>query len=116
MQGFAINYIPNGALIVLLQQSAIPISMYMSKICLGARYRLSQYTGAVIVLLGILVVLIPTFRGTSNIDDDGGVVATTNVSKGTQLLWIIVLVISCIPMSFSSVYKEMALGEQEIGK
>lgn len=39
---FAVNYISNAAVIVLLQQAAIPISMLISKLFLGARYSLSQ--------------------------------------------------------------------------
>lgn len=39
---FAVNYINNAAMIVLLQQAAIPISMSISKLFLGARYTVSQ--------------------------------------------------------------------------
>ena len=39
---FAVNYINNAAMIVLLQQAAIPISMSISKVFLGAAYTVSQ--------------------------------------------------------------------------
>lgn len=39
---FAVNYIDNAAMIVLLQQAAIPISMSISKVFLGARYTICQ--------------------------------------------------------------------------
>lgn len=39
---FAVNYISNAAMIVLLQQAAIPISLCISKIFLGAKYTVSQ--------------------------------------------------------------------------
>lgn len=39
---FAVNYINNAAMIVLLQQAAIPISMSISKMFLGATYTVSQ--------------------------------------------------------------------------
>lgn len=39
---FAVNYIDNAAMIVLLQQAAIPISMSISKIFLGAKYTVNQ--------------------------------------------------------------------------
>lgn len=42
MAVFAVNYIDNAAVIVLLQQAAIPISMSISKLFLGANYTLSQ--------------------------------------------------------------------------
>lgn len=106
MQTFAVNFISNSSTIVLVQQSAIPISMLISKIALQAQYTFSQYLGAAVVLLGIVVVLIPTFLTPPNQTDAG--------SSPYELLWIFVLVISCVPMCLSSVYKEKALGEMEI--
>jgi hypothetical protein len=111
MQTFAINYISNSGTIVLVQQSAIPISMVISKIALQAQYTFSQYLGAFVVLLGIAVVLIPNFVN-PNPSDGGEAAASTGGDM--ELLWIFVLVLSCIPMCLSSVYKEKALGEMEI--
>ena len=65
MATFSMNYITNASIIVLIQQSAIPISMLISKVALNAQYILSQYIGAMIVMSGIVVVLIPTFFGQS---------------------------------------------------
>jgi uncharacterized membrane protein len=110
MQVFATNYITNSSTIVLVQQSAIPISMLISKLALNAKYTIAQYVGAVIVLLGIVVVMLPTFFG------GGDVGAVTGSSEGGlyELLWIAVMVVSCVPMCMSSVYKEKALGEMDI--
>lgn len=58
MQVFCAVYLP-GPLLVLLPQAAIPISMIFSKHILGARYRALQYVGALVVLVGIVVVLEP---------------------------------------------------------
>ena len=109
MQTFAINYISNSGTIVLVQQSAIPISMLISKIALQAQYTLSQYLGATVVLLGIAVVLIPNF-----ITPTTGAESSGSEGGNFELLWIFVLVLSCVPMCLSSVYKEKALGEMEI--
>lgn len=109
MQTFAINYISNSGLIVLVQQSAIPISMAISKIALQAQYTNAQYLGAFVVLLGIVVVLIPTLLA-----NNSNVHTESSSDEATQLAWIFVLIISCIPMCLSSVYKEKALGETEI--
>jgi hypothetical protein len=102
MGTLAVNYISSASLIVLVQQSAIPISMIISRYSLGATYSMPQYYGAGIVMGGIVVVLLPTLLGSS---------ASTSDST---LLWIFVLVLSCIPMCLSSVYKEKALGEVDI--
>jgi CRT-like, chloroquine-resistance transporter-like len=109
MQTFAINYITNSGTIVLVQQSAIPISMLISKIALQAQYTFSQYLGATVVLFGIAVVLIPNF-----ITPSSGTDASGSEGGDFELLWIFVLVLSCVPMCLSSVYKEKALGEMEI--
>jgi len=55
MQMFAVTYITNASIIVLVQQSAIPISMLISSIALAAQYTSSQIVGAGIVILGIIV-------------------------------------------------------------
>jgi hypothetical protein len=106
MQSFAVNGLA-GPLIQLLMQAAIPISMIISKLILKAKYGGHHYVGATVVVLGLLLVMIPTFlpghEGNSN--------------KSSQLMiavWSCVLIASCIPMTLSSVYKEKALGEVEI--
>jgi drug/metabolite transporter (DMT)-like permease len=58
MQVFCAVYLP-GPLLVLLPQAAIPISMIFSRHILGSRYKKLQYIGALVVLLGIIVVLEP---------------------------------------------------------
>ena len=55
---FAAVYLP-GSLLILLPQASIPISMILSKKLKGERYAKYQYLGAVVVVLGILVVLEP---------------------------------------------------------
>jgi len=135
MQTFAVNYISNAGTIVLVQQSAIPISMAISVYSLGAKYTPSQYMGAAVVLLGIGVVLIPQLLPAPEVThmdmmhnththththaygsstSSSGVPAAMNTSGTSELMWIFILVLSCIPMVLSSVYKEKALGEMEI--
>jgi uncharacterized membrane protein len=115
MATFAVNYISNASLIVLVQQSAIPISMVISRISLNARYTTSQYIGAGIVLSGIVLVLTPTFFASAPTVAAGASESSTgSTTSSSELLWLIILVISCIPMTLSSVYKEKALGEVDI--
>jgi drug/metabolite transporter (DMT)-like permease len=109
LQTYAVNYIASASTVVLVQQSAIPISMIVSSIALNSKYTMAQYIGASIVMSGIVVVLVPNFMGTPATDSSGATVDTNS-----QLLWIAVLVVSCVPMCLSSVYKEKALGETEI--
>lgn len=79
--------------------------MALSALILKATYHHTQYTGAVIVCAGIILVLAPELFGSSD-DDDG--------SGSSIILWSIVLIGSCIPMCLSSIYKEIALGETEL--
>lgn len=127
MQSFAVNYISNAGTIVLVQQSAIPISMAISVYSLGAKYSNAQYSGAAVVLIGIAVVLIPQLwpnvlpidTGSIHVHGHGSEAPPTvplsmNTSGTSELMWIFIMVVSCVPMVLSSVYKEKALGELDI--
>jgi len=107
MQSFSVNYIPSGSLIILLTQSAIPISMAISKLFLKAKYQMQHYLGAFIVIAGLIVVLLPTFLHGQSGNSNG----ETNFQIA---MWCLIMILSCIPMTLSSVYKEKALGELEI--
>uniref|UniRef100_A0A7S2RKK2 EamA domain-containing protein n=1 Tax=Rhizochromulina marina TaxID=1034831 RepID=A0A7S2RKK2_9STRA len=104
MQIFAATYLP-GSLLILLLQSAIPVSMALSALIMGSKYHKVQYVSAVIVCGGIILVLAPELF--SNSDDDDG-------SSSKTILWSVVLIASCVPMCLSSIYKELALGQTEL--
>jgi drug/metabolite transporter (DMT)-like permease len=105
MQSLAVNYIANGSLVTLLTQAAIPVSMVISKWLLGAKYKLSQYIGAIVVAGGIVLVLLPRLLEKKKPGDEQG---------EHVLMWSLVMIFSCVPMCLSSVYKEKALGDTEI--
>eukprot|EP01116_Phalansterium_solitarium_P010168 TRINITY_DN2465_c0_g2_i1.p1 TRINITY_DN2465_c0_g2~~TRINITY_DN2465_c0_g2_i1.p1 ORF type:complete len:442 (-),score=142.55 TRINITY_DN2465_c0_g2_i1:1420-2688(-) len=103
MQTFAVNKL-TGSLVILLVQSAIPISMLISKLMLKAKYKPNNYIGSAIVVAGLVIVLVPKLLGGS----------TGGLTWPQLLAWSLVLIFSCVPMTLSSVYKEKALGDQEI--
>jgi drug/metabolite transporter (DMT)-like permease len=103
MQSLSVNYVSNGSLVTLLMQFAIPSSMIISYIFLKTRYKPTQYLGALIVLVGLVIVLLPTFMHPGS-----------NKSAKNPVAWAIVLMLSCVPMCLSSVYKEKALGDVDI--
>lgn len=103
MQVFAATYL-GGSLIILLGQAAIPVSMAISSVLLKTKYSLYQYVGAVVVSLGLLIVLGPSLSGSAG----GG------ADPHTIVFWSVVMIVSCVPMCLSSVYKEKALGEAEL--
>lgn len=107
MQILAVNFIPNASTLVLLQQSAIPISMVISRLSFKhVRYDWYQIIGAAVVLCGISVVIVPqAAAGSSQKDSD---------APGPQWLWPLTIILSCIPMCLGSVYKEKALGEHDV--
>ena len=69
--------------------------MVISRYLINARYNKYQYFGAGVVAAGITVVLAPSIAGGS-------------------VLWAVVMMLSCVPMTLSSVYKEISLGETEL--
>lgn len=89
----------SGPLSVLLGQGAIPISMIASYIFLRARYKLLQNIGAMIIVVGIVVVLIPSLLGNST---------------GNNPIWAMVFFLSNVPTALSTVYKEMAFKGQVV--
>jgi hypothetical protein len=99
LQSIAIDKISNGSLVVLLLQAAIPASMVITYLFLKTKYSIAQLVGAFIVVAGILVVLAPSLGS----GGDSG-----------SLPWMLMLMGSCIPMCFSSVFKEKALGDVEL--
>lgn len=54
MQVFAVTYISSGGLIILLTQSAIPISMVITKVMLKTQYKPWHYVGASVVVVGLI--------------------------------------------------------------
>jgi drug/metabolite transporter (DMT)-like permease len=177
-----------GPLVVLLPQAVIPMSMLLSNCLLHERFHHCQVIGAVVVVLGILVVLEPVVtqrlspdyycqalsnlengRGEDacsickvensqdsclshvfNYDDDAIVVLqqqrhhesiitgtadgysnnnntfnnnllcdwvpfedATREEEFLMLVWSLVLIASCIPLTLSTVYKQMALGTDD---
>lgn len=178
MQVFASVYLP-GPLLVLLPQAAIPCSMFFTRYLLPSTtyYRWTQYLGAAVVVLGILVVLEPVVSHRRSPDfyceavdlyndctvcqvestqdgclshlpksnddggddnDDDGVLwffqqyqqsNRTNPADGSALCqwlpyeealkeeefltfaWSLVMLASTIPMTLSTIYKELALGD-----
>jgi hypothetical protein len=183
---FAAVYLP-GSLLILLPQAAIPISMFFSNRIKGDTYAKYQYFGALVVILGILVVLEPLITQRHTMNDficvayndefcaacgdegteegclshrertimeldwrwknnlqayvaeessklssspngdyhDGELcqwVSSASSADGsssasdsttTILIWSIVTILACIPMTLSSIYKEMALSGSE---
>ena len=55
-----------------------------------------------VVVVGLLVVLVPQL-----VKGDPG-------EPHLFIVWVVVMLVSCVPMTLSSVYKEKALGETEI--
>mmetsp|Transcript_106744 Transcript_106744/g.309663 ORF Transcript_106744/g.309663 Transcript_106744/m.309663 type:complete len:342 (-) Transcript_106744:423-1448(-) len=100
MQTFATTYL-KGSLVILLIQSAIPVSMVLSALMLKVKYHVVQYIAAFIVCAGIITVLAPSLFGSS--DDEE-----------SSPTWALVLILSTIPMVLSSVYKEIALGDTDL--
>ena len=106
LQNVSVNFVVNAALIILIQQAAIPFSMIISAYMLGHSYNVTQYTGAIMVVSGILISLLPTLVGQA---PTTGVTLTPQEKGWNEIFWIAVLALSQIPICLSSIYKEATL-------
>jgi drug/metabolite transporter (DMT)-like permease len=84
----------------LLNNAVIPFTMALSMAFLGTRYLRSQHMGAILILLGVGVVLIPLLAQNGNDANSD----TFNV----------IYLLSTVPQAFSSIYKEIAFGDYEL--
>jgi drug/metabolite transporter (DMT)-like permease len=93
---FSNPHVP-GVLQALLGPSVvtIPLSMVFCAILLRARYSILQIAAVLVIILGVITALIPTFTG------GGGV-----VSGWTSLLWALCFLCGSIPLTLCSVYEE----------
>jgi drug/metabolite transporter (DMT)-like permease len=149
----------------MLPQAAIPFSMIFSRHIKGERFHKWQYMGAIIVILGILLVIEPMLSGRNSPEyicetnaiifdpDEYCIMCQKETNQDSCLahidkthhqtlwndttihfcqwiqqtddnksgeddglvkLWALVVILSCIPMTLSSLYKEMVLSEVEL--
>lgn len=108
MQTFAVTKIASGSLLILLSQAAIPISMLISRVLLKASYSRMQYFGALLVMSGIAVALWPRLTA----HDEGPALPGQGATE--VALWSAVMILSCVPMTLSSVFKEKALNDIDL--
>lgn len=87
-----------------LAQSVLPINMVMSFVVLRTRYTGQHMSGALLVIYGVLLRLLPALQDSSD-EGDGD----DEVPAGAFLAWSVVLVGSQIFAALSNVYKEVAL-------
>ena len=80
---------------VILQQANIPVTMLLSRSFLSSNYTLPQYIGAALIVAGSLLAAVPSSGGS----DGSG-------SSSTMWYGPLILLLSCLPNSFSNVYKE----------
>ena len=78
----------------LLNQAAVPITMVLSYAVLSQRYSRLQVLGALIIMGGVVVVLLPKFIGHQ-----------ASPSDQDRPLFNIIFLLSVVPMALSSIYK-----------
>lgn len=82
----------NGPLQTILLQSAVPVIMLTSIVCIGARYSLLQYVAALLVIAGVVVTLVPDIRD--------------HELTGAEAKWIVIFFLGSVPAAFNLVGQE----------
>ncbi|KYK65421.1 transmembrane protein [Toxoplasma gondii TgCatPRC2] len=88
---------------VVLQQSCIVFSLLASIVMLRKRFHAAHYLGALVIILGVLVVKLPDLLHPSS---DGG---------GDVFVFNLLYLLSNLPTAVSCVYKEVAFRGVEMG-
>lgn len=90
----------SGTLQVLLNNSVVPITMFLSVIILGTSFKASEYLGSVIILAGVVVVVaVPALLA-----DPDAEVAT--VQPRNDITFNIIYFFSVVPSALAAIYKE----------
>ena len=90
----------SGSFQALLLNAVIPFTMAMSIIFLKTKYLKTQYAGALVIMAGVAVVIVPTIVG-------GG-------SSDNSVVFNLIFLLSTLPQAFSSIYKELAFGDIDL--
>ena len=91
-----------GATQQLLLQLAIPVTMIASVLILKTKYSVGQYIGAIIIIGGIVIDVIPAFF------DPGSDLAADS------LFWLLIYLSSVLPFAASYTYKEIIFKNVEM--
>jgi drug/metabolite transporter (DMT)-like permease len=88
-----------GGMQALLANLVIPFTMVLTIVVLRSRFRWNQYLGALTIMAGATVVLLPSFQ--------------TEESGGNWAIFNMIFLASTVPQAFSAVYKEIAFSKVE---
>jgi hypothetical protein len=86
-----------------LSQITLPFNMVLSMIFLETHYHKAHIMGAVMVLYGAMVCMIPIFRGEVALN-----------SPDPTWGWILLFIVSLVPAASSNVYKEIGLKDVDL--
>ncbi|KAF0695375.1 Aste57867_13809 [Aphanomyces stellatus] len=87
-----------GNLSNVVSQLGLPFTMVLSRVLLRTQYKSAHIVGAILVVYGALVCMIPIFRGDEALN-----------SPDPSPFWILLSVLSCVPSAGANVYKEINL-------
>ncbi|RHY34388.1 hypothetical protein DYB32_000959 [Aphanomyces invadans] len=93
----------SGNLSNVLGQVSLPITMILSRCLLQTQYKRAHVVGAILVLYGAFVCMIPIFRGEVALN-----------SPDPSALWILLYIVSCIPSAGANVYKEIGMKDVDL--
>eukprot|EP00211_Chloroparvula_japonica_P002652 CAMPEP_0119127852 /NCGR_PEP_ID=MMETSP1310-20130426/6237_1 /TAXON_ID=464262 /ORGANISM="Genus nov. species nov., Strain RCC2339" /LENGTH=508 /DNA_ID=CAMNT_0007118135 /DNA_START=538 /DNA_END=2064 /DNA_ORIENTATION=- len=104
---FAVPYTP-GTIQAIFTQAIIPFVMIISVVTLKTRYTIFQYVGAVVIVVGVLVTLVPQFTNA----EEGDVESTGGL--GFDVIWWFVFMFGMFPLAAQSVYQEHAFRKAKV--
>lgn len=95
----------SGVLQSILAQAVIPFTLILSIVWLRTRYVWYQYIGAITVVGGVAVSLVPTFEPTSNKSSSTSYFETSD-SDTDAIIWSALFALGQIPQALCGIYQE----------
>ena len=99
----------NLAFQTLIPQAVIPVSMVLGALVLGSTFTKWQVTGAFFVMMGVVVVCIPTLGAWKSAAAAGSGLNSNSSSGNISSFWTGMLFLSNVPLALSALVKELVL-------
>ncbi|GMH87322.1 hypothetical protein TL16_g10819 [Triparma laevis f. inornata] len=105
-----------GQLQTLLNQTIIPITIFLSIVYIKEKFKTNQIVGAVLIMLGSILASVPFLLGSAGGEGGGdeGSGSSSSTQSAAAMASILIFASSIVPAAMSNVYKEANMKEKDL--